>query len=112
MENDTKLSIYRATRTIKRGDNTLLNTLRSIYDDSIFVGEISQLWHQLPLVANLRCSLWYSPKFYSTCYFKSIDGYTSNWSFNTSCLNFHITLLAGQKGGCFIVDLDSKRRGK
>ncbi|KAE8670800.1 cytochrome b5-like [Hibiscus syriacus] len=110
MENDTKLSIYRAARAIKRKDNTLYNALRSIYDDSIFVGEISQLWPQLPLVANLRCGLWYSPKFHSTCYFKSTDGHTNNWSFNTSRLNFHIALLAGQKGGCFIVD--STRRGK
>ncbi|GMI81270.1 hypothetical protein like AT2G40570 [Hibiscus trionum] len=110
MENGAQLSIYRAARTIKRKDNTLYNALRSIYDDSIFVGEISQLWPQLPLVANLRCGLWYSPKFHSSCYFKSTDGHTNNWSFNTSRLNFHIALLAGQKGGCFIVD--STRRGK
>ncbi|TYI79540.1 hypothetical protein E1A91_D05G028200v1 [Gossypium mustelinum] len=110
MENETKLSIYRAARTIKRKDNTLYNALRSIYEDSIFVGEISQLWPQLPLVANLRCGLWYNPKFHSTCYFKSTDGHTNNWSFNTSRLNFHIALLAGQKGGCIIVD--STRRGK
>ncbi|KAK6248598.1 hypothetical protein QUC31_020163 [Theobroma cacao] len=110
MENEAKLSIYRATRAIKRKDNTLYNALRSIYEDSIFVGEISQLWPQVPLVANLRCGLWYSPNFQSTCYFKSTDGHTNNWSFNTSRLNFHIALLAGQKGGCIIVD--STRRGK
>ncbi|XP_022731331.1 uncharacterized protein C3F10.06c isoform X3 [Durio zibethinus] len=110
MENETKLSIYRAARTIKRKDNTLYNALRSIYEDSIFVGEISQLWPQLPLVANLRCGLWYSSKFQSTCYFKSTDGHNNNWSFNTSRLNFHIALLAGQKGGCIIID--STRRGK
>ncbi|XVF49111.1 hypothetical protein PTKIN_Ptkin03bG0242200 [Pterospermum kingtungense] len=110
MENETKLSIYRAARSIKRKDNTLYSALRSIYEDSIFVGEISQLWPQLPLVANLRCGLWYSSKFHSTCYFKSTDGHTNNWSFNTSRLNFHIALLSGQKGGCIIVD--STRRGK
>ncbi|OMO58290.1 Initiator tRNA phosphoribosyl transferase [Corchorus olitorius] len=110
MENEAKLSIYRAARTIKRKENTVYNALRSIYEDSIFVGEISQLWPQLPLVANLRCGLWYSPKFHSTCYFKSTDGHNNNWSFNTSRLNFHIALLAGQKGGCIIVD--STRRGK
>lgn len=93
----SRLSIYKAARSIKRRDNTLYNALRSIYEDSIFVGEISQLWPELPLLANLRCGLWYSPspKFHSTCYFKSTDGHTNNWSFNTSRLNLHVALLAG-----------------
>ncbi|KAJ1437998.1 Senescence/spartin-associated [Sesbania bispinosa] len=104
------LSIYKAARSIKRRDNSLYNALRSIYEDSIFVGEISQLWPQLPLLANLRCGLWYSPNFHSTCYFKSTDGHTNNCSFSTSRLNLHVTHLAGQKGGCMIVD--STRKGK
>nr|AKM76537.1 initiator tRNA phosphoribosyl transferase family protein [Francoa sonchifolia] len=108
MAEEAKLSIYKAARTIKRRENTLYNALKSIYEDSIFVGEISQLWPQLPLLANLRCGLWYFPSFYSTCYFKSTDGHTNNWSFNTSRLNFHVALLA--EGGCFIVD--STRKGK
>ncbi|KAF3442974.1 hypothetical protein FNV43_RR16892 [Rhamnella rubrinervis] len=110
MEDETKLSIYRAARTIKRRHNSLYNALRSIFEDSIFVGEISQLWPDLPLLANLRCGLWYFPKFHSTCYFKSTDGHNNNWSFNTSRLNLHVAQLAGQKGGCFIVD--STRKGK
>ncbi|KAI4350798.1 hypothetical protein L6164_005213 [Bauhinia variegata] len=110
MEEERKLNIYRAARSIKRKENSVYNALRSIYEDSIFVGEISQLWPELPLVANLRCGLWYSPKFHSTCYFKSTDGHTNNWSFNTSRLNLHVAQLAGQKGGCIIVD--STRRGK
>nr|AKM76539.1 initiator tRNA phosphoribosyl transferase family protein [Geranium maderense] len=110
MEEETKLSIYRAARTIKRRENTLYNALRSIHDDSIFVGEISQLWPDFLLLANLRCGLWYSPNFHSTCYFKSTDGHTNNWSFNTSRLNLHVAHLAGQKGGCIIVD--STRKGK
>ncbi|CAK9326670.1 unnamed protein product [Citrullus colocynthis] len=110
MEDGAKLSIYKAVRNIKRRDNTLYNALRSIYEDSIFVGEISQLWPELPLLANLRCGLWYSPKFHSNCYFKSTDGHNNNWSFNTSRLNLHVAQLAGQKGGCIIVD--STRRGK
>nr|AKM76533.1 initiator tRNA phosphoribosyl transferase family protein [Erodium foetidum] len=110
MEGEGKLSIYRAARTIKRRENTLYNALRSIYDDSIFVGEIAQLWPELPLLANLRCGLWYAPKFHSGCYFKSTDGHTGNWSFNTSRLNLHVAHLAGQKGGCIIVD--STRKGK
>ncbi|KAK6944912.1 Rit1, DUSP-like domain [Dillenia turbinata] len=107
---DEKLSIYKISRTIKKNENTLYNSLRSIYEDSIFVGEISQLWPELPLLANLRCGLWYSPKFDSTCYFKSTDGHQNNWSFNISRLNLHVARLAGQKGGCIIVD--STRKGK
>ncbi|KAJ0091739.1 hypothetical protein Patl1_13335 [Pistacia atlantica] len=110
MENEAKLSIYRAARSIKRRRNSLYNALRSIYEDSVFVGEISHLWPQIPLLVNLRCGLWYSPNFHSTCYFKSTDGHTNNWSFNTSRLNLHVALLAGQKGGCMIVD--STRKGK
>ncbi|KAL8037678.1 hypothetical protein ABFX02_11G053500 [Erythranthe guttata] len=107
---DEKQSIYKIARTIKRRESSLYNALRSIYEDSIFVGEISQLWPELPLVANLRCGLWYSPKFDFNCYFKSTDGHTNNLSFNTSRLNLHVALLAGQRGGCIIVD--STRKGK
>ncbi|KAM5547568.1 tRNA A64-2'-O-ribosylphosphate transferase [Rosa sericea] len=109
-EDTHQLSIYRAARTIKRRDNTLYNALKSIYDDSVFVGEIFQLWPDLPLLANLRCGLWYSRTFHATCYFKSTDGHNNNWSFNTSRLNLHVAQLAGQKDGCFIVD--ATRRGK
>ncbi|KAL3623697.1 hypothetical protein CASFOL_032513 [Castilleja foliolosa] len=107
---EERQSIYKISRTIKRRESSLYNALRSIYEDSIFVGEISQLWPELPLVANLRCGLWYSPKFHSNCYFKSTDGHTNNLSFNTSRLNLHLALLAGQRGGCMIVD--STRKGK
>ncbi|KAF9613785.1 hypothetical protein IFM89_011509 [Coptis chinensis] len=110
MEEERLRSIYKASRSIKKNDNSLYNALRSIYEDSIFIGEISQVWPQLPLLANLRCGLWYSPHFVSTCYFKSTDGHCNNWSFNTSRLNLHVAHLAGQKGGCMIVD--STRRGK
>lgn len=95
MEESAQLSIYRAARSIKKRDNTLYNALRSIYEDSIFVREIAQLWPELPLLANLRCGLWYAPKFHSTCYFKSTDGHTGNWSFNTSRLNLHVVELVG-----------------
>ncbi|PIA64660.1 hypothetical protein AQUCO_00100251v1 [Aquilegia coerulea] len=107
---EERLNIYKVARTIKRKDNSLYNALRSIYQDSIFIGEISQLWPNLPLLANLRCGLWYFSHFESTCYFKSTDGHCNNWSFNTSRLNLHVAQLAGQKGGCMIVD--STRKGK
>ncbi|KAL2929024.1 Uncharacterized protein RDABS01_034435 [Bienertia sinuspersici] len=108
-QNSTQ-NIYKASRSIKKSDNTLYNALLSIHQDSIFVGEISQLWPQLPLLANLRCGLWYYPRFHGTCYFKSTDGHTNNCSFNTSRLNLHVAQLAGNKGGCVIVD--STRKGK
>ncbi|CAL5400212.1 unnamed protein product [Camellia sinensis] len=110
MEDEERMSIYRASRSIKRKENSLYNALRSIYEDSIFVGEIAQLWPELAVLANLRCGLWYSPKFDYTCYFKSTDGHNNNWSFNISRLNLHVALLAGQRGGCIIID--STRKGK
>ncbi|XP_072985442.1 tRNA A64-2'-O-ribosylphosphate transferase isoform X1 [Typha latifolia] len=110
MAAEQKLSIYKAARCIKRSENSLYNALRSIYEDSTFVSEIAALWPDLPLLANLRCGLWYSPRFDSTCYFKSTDGHNNNWSFSTSRLNLHVAQLAGQRGGCIIVD--STRKGK
>ncbi|XP_020528618.1 tRNA A64-2'-O-ribosylphosphate transferase isoform X2 [Amborella trichopoda] len=104
------LTIYKACRTIKKRNNTLYNSLRSIYEDSLFVNEIASIWPEVPLVANLRCGLWYSQRFDATCYFKSTDGHTGNWSFSTSRLNLHLAELAAQRGGCIIVD--STRRGK
>ncbi|KAL1825448.1 hypothetical protein ACET3Z_012226 [Daucus carota] len=110
MGDEKILSIYKASRSIKKRENSLYNALCSIFDDSVFVAEIAQLWPELPLVANLRCGLWYSKRFHHNCYFKSTDGHTNNLSFNTSRLNLHLALLAGQKGGCIIVD--STRKGK
>lgn len=74
-------SIYKVSRRIKRCHNASLDN--------------AHLWPDLPLVANLRCGLWYSPIFHSTSYFKSTDGHCNNWSFNTSRLNLHLALLAG-----------------
>jgi tRNA A64-2'-O-ribosylphosphate transferase len=91
------LSIYKAARRIKRRETTLYNALRSVADDAAFVAEVAALWPALPLVANLRCGLWYTPPraFVATCYFKSTDGHAGNWSFSTARLNLHLALLAG-----------------
>ncbi len=64
----------------------------------------------LPAFANLRCGLWYAPSPDGTCYFKSTDGHTGNWSFSLIRLNLHVALLAAAAGGCFVVD--ATRRGK
>ena len=91
------MSIYKAARRIKRRESTLYNALRSVADDAAFVAEIAALWPALPLVANLRCGLWYTqPRTLdATCYFKSTDGHAGNWSFSTARLNLHLALLAG-----------------
>ncbi|KAM0848465.1 hypothetical protein ACQ4PT_054367 [Festuca glaucescens] len=91
------LSIYKAARRIKRRESTLYNALRSVADDAAFVAEIAALWPALPLVANLRCGLWYTqPRtLAATCYFKSTDGHAGNWGFSTARLNLHLALLAG-----------------
>ncbi|KAK3130634.1 hypothetical protein QOZ80_6BG0495950 [Eleusine coracana subsp. coracana] len=106
------LSVYKAARRIKRRESTLYNALKSVAEDAAFVAEVAALWPALPLVANLRCGLWYAPprSFASTCYFKSTDGHAGNWSFSTARLNLHLALLAGERGGCIIVD--STRKGK
>ncbi|CAN6207493.1 unnamed protein product [Urochloa humidicola] len=111
-EPSATLSIYKAARRIKRQASTLYNALRSVAEDAAFVAEVAALWPALPLVANLRCGLWYAPPrdFAATCYFKSTDGHAGNWSFSTARLNLHLALLAGDRGGCIIVD--STRRGK
>lgn len=97
LEEESVASIYRVARSIKRNQNSLYNALRSIYEDSIFVAEIAELWPDLPFVANLRCGLWYSPRFEATCYFKSTDGHANNWSFSTSRLNLHLALLVERR---------------
>ncbi|GLJ30544.1 hypothetical protein SUGI_0604740 [Cryptomeria japonica] len=107
---DNSLNIYKICRKIKRTDQSLYNALRSIYQDSLFVSEIRRLWPELPLMANLRCGLWYSQQFDDTCYFKSTDGHTGNWSFNPIRLNIHVATIAAEKGGCIIVD--ATRKGK
>ena len=45
-----------------------------------------------------------------TCYFKSTDGHSGNWSFSTTRVNFHVALMAAEKGGVLIVD--ATRKGK
>ena len=96
-EPSATLSIYKAARSIKRRASTLYNALRSVAEDAAFVAEVAALWPALPLVANLRCGLWYAPPraFAATCYFKSTDGHAGNWSFSTARLNLHLALLAG-----------------
>lgn len=79
--------IGRLTRAIKRADVSLYNCLASIHHDAAFVAEIAALYEPLPVVANLRCGLWYAPAPAATAYFKSTDGHCGNWGFSTTRLN-------------------------
>lgn len=90
-------NIYKVSRQLKKTEHSLYNALRSIYHDALFVSEIAHLWPRLPLLANLRCGLWYAhpDQFHGTAYFKSTDGHNGNWSFNVTRLNLHVALLAG-----------------
>jgi tRNA A64-2'-O-ribosylphosphate transferase len=62
------------------------------------------------MFANLRCGLWYAPKFDYTCYFKSTDGHVGKWAFSISRLNLNVAEAAVKFEGLLIVD--STRKGK
>ena len=103
-------SINRVLRILKKQEVGLYNCICSVISDTAFVKEIVSLYPALPLVANLRCGLWYTPQRAGTCYFKSTDGHYGNWSFSCTRLNLHTAQLAARQGGCLIVD--ATRRGK
>ena len=84
-------------RKLKRRERAgLYNVLRSIYEDSLFVRELREdILPGIPVLANLRCGAWYSPRFDGDCYFKSTDGHSGKWDFSLSRLNLHVARLAG-----------------
>lgn len=65
-------SVYRAARKMKQDPSrNFYNRLKSIEKDKSFLDQIhSRNQVKFPVVGNLRCGLWYFPKFDSTCYFK------------------------------------------
>jgi tRNA A64-2'-O-ribosylphosphate transferase len=84
--------------------------LQTIYTDAEFVKEVKELYPALPLYANLRCGLWYSPAFEGTCYFKSTDGHINKWHFNCRRANLQLLPLVLDRTGVLIVD--ATRRGR
>jgi Rit1 N-terminal domain len=96
-------------RALNRDVHTLHNCLLSILDDARFVSEIRSLY-RVPMLANLRCGLWYQPSFDGFVYFKSTDGHYGKWSFSTTRLNLSVIKVCCEHGGCVIVD--ATRRGK
>ena len=103
-------NVNKVLRHLKRKEQSIFNCMCSVLEDSAFVREISGLYPSLPVFANLRCGLWYTPSSARTCYFKSTDGHTGQWSFSLVRLNLNLAEEAAQAGGSIIVD--ATRRGK
>lgn len=93
-------------RKLKRRERAgLYNVLRSIYEDSLFVRELREdILPGIPVLANLRCGAWYSPRFDGDCYFKSTDGHCGKWQFSFTRLNAHVARTAAGAGGALLVD--------
>ncbi|KAG2445329.1 hypothetical protein HYH02_008795 [Chlamydomonas schloesseri] len=108
--NPTHDSIWKVARQLKKEQLSLYNCLASVLSDAAFVSEIRALYPTLPLLANLRCGLWYTRQPDGTCYFKSTDGHNGNWSFSCTRLNLHVAELAARQGGVIVVD--ATRKGK
>ncbi|KXZ52060.1 hypothetical protein GPECTOR_10g1083 [Gonium pectorale] len=106
----THESIWKVTRQLKKEQSSLYNCVASVLSDAAFVMEIQALYPGTPLLANLRCGLWYTRCPDGTCYFKSTDGHNGNWSFSCTRLNWNVCELAASHGGVIIVD--ATRKGK
>ncbi|GMM32218.1 tRNA A64-2'-O-ribosylphosphate transferase [Martiniozyma asiatica (nom. inval.)] len=103
-------------KQLHKSNLSLRNRLLSIQQDCAFISklneELSQNFHVL-LCANERCGSWYVDPNESdmSCYFKSTDGHTNEWSFSTRRINLHLlSKLKNSKTVLLIVD--STRRGK
>lgn len=105
------LDINKVTKEIRRDTLSVKNRLQSILFDSYFVQTSHQI-NNVPKVSNERCGLWYVPQEQrlNSCYFKSTDGHTNNWSFSLRRLNFHLLPIIGENGAIAIID--STRKGK
>jgi len=103
-------SITAVLRAVKRDEHGLYNCVASIAHDLKFVERVTGSFPSFPLLANLRCGLWYTPQPAATSYFKSTDGHSGQWSFSLARLNLHVASLAAEHGGVCIID--ATRRGK
>lgn len=108
----SSLSLSHLRRQVRQHSLSLRNRLHSITQDSLFLAAICRLFPSLPLVANMRCGLWYSApsSFMARAYFKSSDGHYGHWHFSTGRLNLHLVSLAASNGGMMLAD--STTRGK
>ena len=72
-------SYAQVLRQLKRRECGMYNCINSVLADAAFVREIAALYPGFPVLANLRCGLWYVPEPAGTCYFKSTDGHFGKW---------------------------------
>lgn len=107
-----KQSFRDVSKELRKNSRSVKNRLHSILLDSQWVKQVYQSYGSRPLIPNERCGLWYvEPSFITeTAYFKSTDGHTTQWSFSTRRLNFHLLDIMIENNGLIIVD--STRRGK
>ena len=108
-----------ALRALRRSEGDLIARLQSIQRDHTWLEEALESFPNdletddpYPLVANLRCGLWYAPtnRFTASCHFKSTDGHYGTWNFSIKRLNLNIITLLHERGCAFVVD--STRKGK
>lgn len=109
LELSFKANINLISRELRKDSLSVKNRLQSILYDAKY---IESLESEYPLIPNERCGLWYVPldKQDESCYFKSTDGHTGQWSFSLRRLNLHLVQLIQANGGLCIVD--STRKGK
>ena len=86
--------------------------LRSLNHDAAYVGVAHSVLGRPPVLANLRCGVWYVPPAirHSACYFKSTDGHSGCWDFSITRLNLQVALAAAEHGRAMVVD--ATRSGK
>ena len=107
----TMSAVLRTLHKERRHDR--IAHLRSIDHDAQFVAAAHSALGCPPLLANLRCGVWYAPPNISTghCYFKSTDGHAGCWDFSLSRLNLQVALAAAQAPSAVML-VDSTRSGK
>lgn len=100
------------SKQLRKSSRSVKNRLHSILLDSEWICQVHASYGNRPLIPNERCGLWYvvPSLIRETAYFKSTDGHTSQWSFSTRRLNFHLLDIMVENNGIILVD--STRRGK
>jgi hypothetical protein len=64
------LNVNKISRQLRRSDLSLRNCLHSVDVDARWVARLAACFPGLPVVANLRCGLWYTREAQATAYFK------------------------------------------
>lgn len=64
------LNVNKISRQLRRSDLSLRNCLHSVDVDAAWVAHLAACFPGLPVVANLRCGLWYTREAQATAYFK------------------------------------------